>query len=236
MSKNLNEILQQSTYFGAFISILFYWIGYYLQKKLKKPFLNPLLVALVLIIALLSFLQVDYETYQLSAKYITYFLTPATVCLAVPLYKQLTLLKENFAAILIAILAGCISHLIVVAGLSFLFHWNRDFLFSFLPKSVTTPIALGICNETGGMEELTIIGVTIAGLSGSILGPALLKLFHIKNPIAQGLALGTASHAVGTSKAVELGDIQAAVSSVAIVITGIMTVVLIPVYIHLFLQ
>lgn len=236
MSKNLNEILQQSTYFGAFISILFYWIGYYLQKKLKKPFLNPLLVALVLIIALLSFLQVDYETYQLSAKYITYFLTPATVCLAVPLYKQLTLLKENFAAILIAILAGCISHLIVVAGLSFLFHWNRDFLFSFLPKSVTTPIALGICNETGGMEELTIIGVTIAGLSGSILGPALLKLFHIKNPIAQGLALGTASHAIGTSKAVELGDIQAAVSSVAIVITGIMTVVLIPVYIHLFLQ
>lgn len=235
MSKNLNEILQQSTYFGAFISILFYWIGYYLQKKLKKPFLNPLLVALVLIIALLSFLQVDYETYQLSAKYITYFLTPATVCLAVPLYKQLTLLKENFAAILIAILAGCISHLIVVAGLSFLFHWNRDFLFSFLPKSVTTPIALGICNETGGMEELTIIGVTIAGLSGSILGPALLKLFHIKNPIAQGLALGTASHAVGTSKAVELGDIQAAVSSVAIVITGIMTVVLIPVYIRLFL-
>lgn len=236
MSKNLNEILQQSTYFGAFISILFYWIGYYLQKKLKKPFLNPLLVALVLIIALLSFLQVDYETYQLSAKYITYFLTPATVCLAVPLYKQLTLLKENFAAILIAILAGCISHLIVVAGLSFLFHWNRDFLFSFLPKSVTTPIALGICNETGGMEELTIIGVTIAGLSGSILGPALLKLFHIKNPIAQGLALGTASHAIGTSKAVELGDIQAAVSSVAIVITGIMTVILIPVYIHLFLQ
>lgn len=235
MSKNLNEILQQSTYFGAFISILFYWIGYYLQKKLKKPFLNPLLVALVLIIALLSFLQVDYETYQLSAKYITYFLTPATVCLAVPLYKQLTLLKENFAAILIAILAGCISHLIVVAGLSFLFHWNRDFLFSFLPKSVTTPIALGICNETGGMEELTIIGVTIAGLSGSILGPALLKLFHIKNPIAQGLALGTASHAIGTSKAVELGDIQAAVSSVAIVITGIMTVILIPVYIRLFL-
>ncbi len=235
MNKNLNEILQQSTYFGTFISIFFYWIGCYLQKKLKKPFLNPLLVALVLIIALLRFLQVDYETYQLSAKYITFFLTPATVCLAVPLYKQLTLLKKNLAAILIAVLAGCISHLIVVAGLSFLFHWNRDFLFSFLPKSVTTPIALGICNETGGMEELTIIGVTIAGLSGSILGPALLKLFHIKNPIAQGLALGTASHAIGTSKAVELGEIQAAVSSVAIVITGIMTVVLIPLYIRLFL-
>lgn len=235
MSKNLNEILQQSTYFGAFISIFFYWIGYYLQKKLKKPFLNPLLIALVLIIALLSFLQVDYETYQLSANYITYFLTPATVCLAVPLYKQLTLLKKNLAAILIAVLAGCISHLIVVAGLSFLFHWNRDFLFSFLPKSVTTPIALGICNESGGMEELTIIGVTVAGLTGSILGPALLKLFQIKNPIAQGLALGTASHAIGTSKAVELGDIQAAVSSVAIVITGIMTVILIPVYIRLFL-
>ncbi len=235
MSKDVNEILQQSTYFGAFISIFFYWTGYYLQKKLKKPFLNPLLIALVLVIAVLSFLQVDYETYQQGARYITYFLTPATVCLAVPLYKQLSLLKDNLFAILTAILAGCISHLIVIAGLGFLFRWNREFLLSFLPKSVTTPIALGISGESGGMEELTIIGVTIAGLTGSILGPALLKLFRIKNPIAQGLALGTASHAIGTSKAVELGDIQAAVSSVAIVVTGIITVILIPVYIKFFL-
>lgn len=231
-----NEILQHSTYFGAFISIFFYWVGCYLQKKLKKPFLNPLLIAIFLTIALLRLLRVDYETYQISAKYITYFLTPATVCLAVPLYKQLTLLKENLSAILASILAGCVSHLIVVAGLAFLFHWNQDFLFSFLPKSVTTPIALGICRETGGMEELTVIGVTVAGLTGSILGPALLKLFRIKNPVAQGLALGTASHAIGTSKAVELGDIQAAVSSVAIVITGILTVILIPVYIRLILS
>lgn len=230
-----NEILQHSTYFGAFISIFFYWVGCYLQKKLKKPFLNPLLIAIFLTIALLRLLRVDYETYQISAKYITYFLTPATVCLAVPLYKQLTLLKENLSAILASIFAGCVSHLIVVAGLAFLFHWNQDFLFSFLPKSVTTPIALGICRETGGMEELTVIGVTVAGLTGSILGPALLKLFRIKSPIAQGLALGTASHAIGTSKAVELGDIQAAVSSVAIVITGILTVILIPVYIRLIL-
>lgn len=231
-----NEILQHSTYFGAFISIFFYWVGCYLQKKLKKPFLNPLLIAIFLTIALLRLLRVDYETYQISAKYITYFLTPATVCLAVPLYKQLSLLKENLSAILASILAGCVSHLIVVAGLAFLFRWNQDFLFSFLPKSVTTPIALGICRETGGMEELTVIGVTIAGLTGSILGPALLKLFRIKSPVAQGLALGTASHAIGTSKAVELGDIQAAVSSVAIVITGILTVILIPVYIRLILS
>lgn len=235
MNADLNEILKHSTYFGAFISIFFYWTGYYLQKKLKKPYLNPLLIAIFLTIALLKFLRVDYETYQSGAKYITYFLTPATVCLAVPLYKQLSLLKKNLFAVLAAVLAGCLSHLIVVAGLGFLFRWDRDFLFSFLPKSVTTPIALGISRETGGMEELTVIGVTVAGLTGSILGPALLKLFHIKNPIAQGLALGTASHAIGTSKAVELGDIQAAVSSVAIVITGIMTVILIPVYIRLFL-
>lgn len=232
---HFNEILQQSTYFGAFISIFFYWIGCYLQKKLKQPFLNPLLVAIVLMIAFLSFLQVDYETYRLSAGYVTYFLTPATVCFAVPLYKQMALLKANLPAVLTAVLAGCISHLAAVAGLGFLFHWNRDFLFSFLPKSVTTPIALGISREIGGMEELTVIGVTAAGLTGSILGPALLKLFHIENPIAQGLALGTASHAIGTSKAVELGDIQAAVSSVAIVVTGIMTVVLIPVYVRFFL-
>lgn len=230
-----NEILQHSTYFGAFISIFFYWIGCYLQKKLKKPFLNPLLTAIFLTIALLRLLRADYETYQESAKYITYFLTPATVCLAVPLYKQLTLLKKHLSAILASTLAGCVSHLIVVAGLASLFHWNQDFLFSFLPKSVTTPIALGICHETGGMEELTVIGVTVAGLTGSILGPALLKLFRIKNPVAQGLALGTASHAIGTSKAVELGDIQAAVSSVAIVVTGILTVILIPVYIRLFI-
>lgn len=225
---NLNDLLQESVYFGVTISILCYWLGSLLQKRWKCPILNPLLIAMILIIFFLSIFRIDYETYDYGAKYITYFLTPATVCLALPLYRQLQLLKQNWPAILIGIFSGCIAHFFIVAGLAHTFSLHSQLTLSFLPKSVTTPIALDICKEIGGLEEITVIGVTFAGLMGSILGPLLLTIFRIKEPIAQGLALGTASHAVGTSKAVEMGEIQAATGSLAIVITGILTVILCP--------
>ena len=225
---NLNEILQETVYFGAALSIFFYWIGTLIQKKWKLSILNPLLICLVLVILFLKIFHIDYETYDAGAKYITYFLTPATVCLALPLYRQMQILKKNLPAILISILLGCLAHFFVVWGIAALFHLNDALFLSFLPKSVTTPIALGISDKIGGLQEITVIGVTFAGLMGAILGPALLKLFGIRNPAAQGLALGSASHAVGTSRAVELGEIQAAMSSLAIVVTGILTVIICP--------
>ena len=178
--------------------------------------------------------HIDYDTYNNTAKYLTYFLTPATVCLAVPLYKQFQALKDNLAAVFVGIFCGCVTHIAIMAGLAVLFKVDYVFFLSLLPKSVTTPIALGISEEIGGIGSITIIGVVFAGMLGAIMGPSILKLVGVKEPVAIGLALGTASHAVGTSKAVELGEIQAAMSSLSIVVTGLLTVVMVPVYLQFF--
>lgn len=225
---DINEWLGESLFFGMVLSLLAYKIGFEIQKKWKKVFLNPLLIAIVLVMAFLGITGISYETYQYGAKYLNYFLTPVTVCLAVPLYKQMETLKKNMAAVLISITIGCIAHAGILAAIAFVCKMDRQLLLSILPKSVTTAIALGVSNEVGGIQGITVIGVMIAGISGAVAGPALLKLFHITEPIAQGLAIGSASHAIGTSKAIELGEIQAAMSSLAIVVTGILTVVIVP--------
>ena len=225
---NMNEVLSQSLFFGMIVSLVAYKIGFEIQKKWKKVYLNPLLIAIVIIIAFLLVTGISYETYQYGAKYLSYFLTPVTVCLAVPLYKQIEILKNNLAAILISIVIGCISHAGILISVTFLCKMDQQLLLSVMSKSVTTAIALGVTGEIGGIQGITVIGVMIAGISGAVVGPSILKLFHITEPIAQGLALGSASHAVGTSKAIELGEIQAAMSSLAIVVTGILTVIIVP--------
>lgn len=230
----MNELLAQWTYFGMAISLICYFFAMWLQKKIKKPILNPLLISTILIILFLCVFHVDYETYDVGAKYLTYFLTPATICLAVPLYKQFQVLKKNGIAIFIGVLAGCLSHGLVIGGMAAVFKMEGALMLSLLPKSVTTAIALGVCEEIGGISGITIVGTTIAGLLGAILGPALLKWFHIKEPVAQGLCIGTASHAIGTSKMIEFGEVQGAMSSLAIVVTGLMTVVLAPVFSWIF--
>lgn len=224
----MNELLSQSLFFGMIVSLGAYKIGFEIQKKWKKVYLNPLLIAIVIIIAFLLVTGISYETYQYGAKYLSYFLTPVTVCLAVPLYKQIEILKNNLAAILISIVIGCISHAEILISVTFLCKMDQQLLLSVMSKSVTTAIALGVTGEIGGIQGITVIGVMIAGISGAVVGPSILKLFHITEPIAQGLALGSASHAVGTSKAIELGEIQAAMSSLAIVVTGILTVIIVP--------
>lgn len=224
----MNELLSQSLFFGMIVSLVAYKIGFEIQKKWKKVYLNPLLIAIVIVIAFLLITGISYETYQYGAKYLSYFLTPVTVCLAVPLYKQLEILKNNLAAILISILIGCLSHAGILIAVTILCKMDQQLLLSVMSKSVTTAIALGVTGEIGGIQGITVIGVMIAGISGAVVGPSILKLFHITEPIAQGLALGSASHAVGTSKAIELGEIQAAMSSLAIVVTGILTVIIVP--------
>ena len=225
---NINELLSESLFFGMILSLLAYKIGFEIQKKYKKVFLNPLLIAIVLIIVFLLITGISYETYQYGAKYLSYFLTPVTVCLAVPLYKQMQTLKKNMAAILISIAIGCIVHAGVLIVIAAMFKMEQQLLMSVMSKSVTTAIALGVTGEIGGIQGITVIGVMVAGISGAVFGPSLLKLFHITEPVAQGLAMGSASHAIGTSKAIELGEIQAAMSSLAIVVTGILTVVIVP--------
>lgn len=225
---NINEMLSESLFFGMILSLLAYKIGFEIQKKYKKVFLNPLLIAIVLVIVFLLITGISYETYQYGAKYLSYFLTPVTVCLAVPLYKQMETLKKNMAAILISIAIGCVTHAGVLIAITTMFKMDKQLLMSVMSKSVTTAIALGVTNEIGGIQGITVIGVMVAGISGAVVGPTLLKLFHITEPVAQGLAMGSASHAIGTSKAIELGEIQAAMSSLAIVVTGILTVIIVP--------
>ena len=221
-------MLSESLFFGMILSLLAYKIGFEIQKKYKKVFLNPLLIAIVLVVIFLMITGISYETYQYGAKYLSYFLTPVTVCLAVPLYKQMETLKKNMAAILISIAVGCVVHAGVLIAVTYVCKMDQQLLLSVMSKSVTTAIALGVTGEIGGIQGITVIGVMVAGISGAVLGPSLLKLFHITEPVAQGLAMGSASHAIGTSKAIELGEIQAAMSSLAIVVTGILTVVIVP--------
>lgn len=224
----MNELLQESVYFGVAVSLFAYWVGIKCRKKWDIPVMNPLLIAMVLLIVVFLGTGISYETYSYGAKYLTYFLTPATVCLAVPLYRQVKVLKKNLPAVFLSIGCGCLAHAVTIVGLSIVLRLEDEILLSFMPKSVTTAIALGVSEEIGGIQSLTVVGVCVAGMMGAILGPALLKWLHVTQPEAQGLALGTASHAIGTSKAVELGEVQGAMSSLAIVVTGILTVILLP--------
>ena len=211
-------------YFGVFVSIAAYMVGMWLKKKLKWGILNPLLVAVVLIIALLVGTGIPYSEYNKGASYISYFLTPATVCLAIPLYKQLELLKKNFAAVIIGITSGVLASAASIFAMSLLFKLDHVYYVSLLPKSITTAIGMGVSEEAGGIVTITIVSI----IFGNIIGETWFKLVGIKEPIAKGLALGTASHAIGTAKALELGEIEGAMSSLSIAVAGLMTVVVAP--------
>lgn len=230
----MNELLSESVFFGICITIGTYQLGCAIQKKWKLSILNPLLIATVLIIGVLLLFRIDYSVYEAGSKYISVFLTPVTVCLALPLYRQIRVLRKNIRAVLLGILSGCVAHVLVMLGLAILFRLDKSLLYSLLPKSITTPIAIGISSEIGGIQVITIVAVVIAGILGAAIGPLILKVFRITEPIAQGLGMGAASHAVGTSKAMEMGEIQGAMSSLAIVVTGIMTVILVPALVRIF--
>ena len=224
----MNDILLSSTFFGVSISLLTYFFGVFLRKKFDYAIVNPLLISAILTMAFLLIFDVDYDTYNQGAQYLTFFLTPATICLAVPLYRQVQVLKQNVVTVIVPISFGIVAHAITVIAFSKLFQIENLLTLSILPKSVTTPIAVGICNELNGIEVVTIMGVMIAGIIGAVFGPLVCKVLKIEEPIAQGLGIGSASHAIGTSKALEMGEIQGAMSSLAIVVTAVLNVIVIP--------
>jgi len=225
----MNDILLSSTFFGVSISLLTYFFGMFLRQKFNYAIVNPLLISAILTIAFLLIFDVDYETYNQGAQYLSIFLTPATICLAVPLYRQLQVLKQNVVTVIVPITCGVVAHGVTLITLSKLFNVDDILMRSLLPKSVTTPIAVGICHELNGIEVVTIMGVMIAGIIGAVLGPVVCNLLRIKEPIAQGLGIGSASHAIGTSKALEMGELQGAMSSLAIVVTAILNVIVVPI-------
>lgn len=218
------EFFAESTFFGAVISILAYWIGTLIQKKWKYAIFNPMLIAIILIILFLTVLGIDYDVYNRGAEYITYFLTPATVCFAIPLYEQYERLKKNWRALLTGSLAGVLASLTSILLLSMLFGLTHEQYVSLLPKSITTAIGIALSGELGGIPTLTVAAIMITGVFGNICARALCRLFRIREPAAVGLAIGAAAHAIGTVLAREIGEEEGAISSLSIVVCGLLTV------------
>lgn len=222
----MNDVVQSSIFFGMAISLFSYEIGLLVKKKLKKAIFNPLLISVVLVILFLVVFHIDYETYNSGAKYLSYLLTPATVCLAVPLYQQLQLLKKNVKAVILGILSGVITSLTCVLLLSKLFGLNHQQYVTMLPKSITTAIGMGVAEELGGIVTITVSSIIITGILGNMMAELICKIFRITEPVAKGIAIGTAAHAVGTAKALEMGEVEGAMSSLAIAVAGLVTVIM----------
>lgn len=220
----MREFLVHSTFFGAVISLAAYEAGLFLKKRFRLAVLNPILTGTALVIAFLVIFQVDCQNYQESAKYISYLLTPATICLAVPLYQQVGLLKKNLKAVAGGILAGVFASLVGVFFMSKLFSLTHEQYVTLLPKSITTAIGMSVSKELGGIETITVAVIIITGILGNILAEFVCKIFRIQEPVAKGLAIGTSAHAVGTAKAMEMGETEGAMSSLAIAVAGLMTV------------
>ncbi len=220
----MSNLFSESVFFGVFVSLTAYFIGALLKKKFRLGIFNPLLISIIVTIAVLLIFKVDYKTYNEGAKYISYLLTPATVCLAVPLYEQFEQLKKNWKAVFSGIISGMLTSLCCILLFAVVFDFDHQTYVTFLPKSITTAIGMGVSDELGGYVSVTVAVIIITGVLGNILADFIYKLFRIKDPIAKGVGLGSASHAIGTAKAMELGEVEGAMSSLSIVISGILTV------------
>ena len=226
----MNEILWESAYFGMVLSVVYFWFGTWLRRRFPSPLVNPLLIATILTIATIVLLDIDYDAYTKGASHLTWLLTPSTVCLAVPLYRQLQLLRRHWQAIVISVGAGCVACAVTVAAMSRLLRLTPEIYHSLQPKSVTTAIALGVGTQLGGLEGIISLGVMITGLFGVVIVDVVLRLLKVTHPVAKGLAIGNSIHAIGTAHALELGEIEGAMSGLTIVVAGIMTVILAPLF------
>lgn len=220
----MENIVLNSATLGVVISLLAYEIGLAARKKWKLPILNPLLLSILLVIGILVLFRVDYESYNASAQYLSYLLTPATVCLAIPLYIQLDVLKKNIVAILAGILSGVLASLGSILAMAMAFGLSHREYVTLLPKSITTAIGMGVSEELGGYVTISVATIIITGVLGNIIAEAVCKLFRIRHAVSRGLAIGTAAHAIGTAKAMEMGEVEGAMSSLAIVVCGLCTV------------
>lgn len=229
------DVLIENGLFGILISLITFEIGLYINRKTKISILNPLLIAIILTIAFLIKFNVSYDAYNIGGKFINMFLGPATVILAVPLYKRIDLLKSNWKGIFIGITVGVIIGAISVVIMSVILGLDNQILVSILPKSITTPVGIELSTKLNGIESITIFCIILTGIVGAIISPVLFKIFKIKNGVAKGIGIGAGAHAVGTTKAIEMGEIEGAMSSLAISITALITMVLVPIMLNLFI-
>lgn len=221
----MKEFLTGSVFFGLLLSVAAYELGMVLKKKTGLGILNPLLIAVAVVIAVLALTGIDFESYESGAQYLSYMLTPATVCLAIPLYEKLELLKHDFKAIMAGIISGVVTSVVCVLAMSVMFSLEHGQYVTLLPKSITTAIGVGVSEELGGIVSITAAVIVITGILGNVIGEITLKIFRITDPVAKGIALGSAAHAIGTTKAMELGETEGAMSSLSIAVSGVLTVI-----------
>ena len=229
----ISDFLSNSVSFGLCISLVCYWIATIIYKKTKFFLFAPLLVSCAMVIIVLATLKIPYEKYLAGAHFLYYLMTPCTVALAIPLYRQFSKLKDNALAIVLGIIAGILANALFIFAFCALFKINHTEYVSILPKSITTPIGIALSNQNGGIEAVTILLITIAGNMANIFGIIFCKIFRITEPVAQGVACGTSGHAMGTAKAFEMGDVQGAMSGLSIAVCGVLTVVILPFFVNL---
>jgi len=222
----MEKMISVSSFFGVALSLAAYMIGLVLQKRFKKGIFNPLLISIVLVIGVLLVTGIDYKAYNVSASYLGYLLTPTTICLAIPLYRRLDQLKKNFWAIIGGITSGAVTSMGSVWLLCLAFGLDHSMYATLLPKSITTAIGMGISEEFGGVVTITVAVIILTGVLGNIICQTVCKLAGITDPVAKGIAIGSSSHAIGTTKAMEIGETEGAMSSLSIAVSGMITVVL----------
>lgn len=220
----MNDIILSSATIGVVISLLAYELGAWMKKKFRSGIFNPLMISIVLTIVFLLAFGIEYENYNAGAKYLSYLLTPATVSLSIPLYMKLDLLKKYLWAILGGILSGVLSGMVCILALAAAFGLSHEQYVTLLPKSITTAIGIGIAEEYGGVAAITVAVIIITGVLGNMTAEFVCRTFGIKYAVSRGLAIGTASHAIGTGKAIEMGETEGAMSGLAIAVAGLMTV------------
>lgn len=228
----MKELLGETLFFGVVVSLLSYELGLWMKRKWKLAIFNPLLISIIAVIVVLLVFKVDYETYNEGAKYLSYLLTPATICLAVPLYEQVELLKKNVTAILVGIISGALASMTCVLLLSIVFGLSHEEYVTMLPKSITTAIGMGVSEELGGIVTITVAVIVITGVLGNMIAEHVCRIFKIKDPIAKGIGIGSASHAIGTARAMEMGEVEGAMSGLSIAVSGVVTVILSMVYVY----
>lgn len=219
--------------FGLILTISAFHIGLFVFKKTKFPIFNPLLIGIVIAMGVMSFFNIPLDYFRRGGDYMTFLLAPATISLALPLYKQLDKLKQNFLPIIIGSLVGAATAIVSTILLGKFLGIDKLLLVSFMPKSITTPIGIELSKLLGGVPAITIFAIIVTGIVGNVLAPAVCKCFKIKHPVAKGIGIGISSHAVGTSKALEMGEVEGAMSALSIVVSGIITFLIAPLFIFL---
>ena len=219
----MTDVILTSPFFGLTLTAAAWCAGCWLQKKTGLLLCNPLLIAVALIIAVLALLDIPYAAYSAGGDFIKLMLGPVTAVLALNIYNQRAILKEHFLPVLAGCLVGSLTSVGSILALCRVFRVEEALTASLLPKSVTTAIAIAVSESLGGIPGLTVTAVLIAGVLGAMFAPAFAKLFHITDPVAEGTAIGACSHGLGTAKAIEIGKLQAAMSSIAICLCGIIT-------------